>query len=106
MAVDLPPLAGQALAGPGGDVGQSMPHKPRRNNTASLLNFWGTIGQKTPVEMSPARRRGNTLQTLFVIIMNTVCNFQIFKSTINKVMSTSYANFVKYALKTMKTTNY
>ncbi len=28
-AVDLAPLAGQALAGPGGDVaGQSVPHKP------------------------------------------------------------------------------
>jgi hypothetical protein len=29
VAVDLAPLAGQALAGPGGDVtGQSAPHKP------------------------------------------------------------------------------
>jgi hypothetical protein len=29
VAVDLAPLAGQATAGPGGDVtGQSAPHKP------------------------------------------------------------------------------
>jgi hypothetical protein len=34
VAVDLAPLAGQAPAGPGGDVaGETAPHKPRRNNT-------------------------------------------------------------------------
>jgi hypothetical protein len=33
VAVDLAPLAGQAPAGPGGDVaGKTAPHKHRRNN--------------------------------------------------------------------------
>ncbi len=85
MAVDLPPQAGQTLAGPGSDVGQSAPHKPGRNNTmgGKSPEFLGNNWSEDASRVSPARRRGNILQTLFVIIMNTVCNFQIFKSTYN-----------------------
>ncbi len=67
-AVDL----AQTPAGPGGDVaGKSAPHKPLRNNTTGgkppgvsnimemiknvFLELSGTIGRKTPVEVSPAR---------------------------------------------------
>jgi hypothetical protein len=70
VAVDLPPLAGQTLAGPGSDVGQSAPHKSGRNNT---------MGGKSPEFLgnnwSEDASRNVTSQASWEHTSNIVCNY-------------------------------